>query len=115
MIGAVDPRALEVTVDDRKLDGRGLYGISVTAELTGVNAQNLRVYEARGLLEPERTSGGTRRYSDHDLERIERIVVLLDAGLNLKGVGYVLELEAETRRLRRELDDLRGVQRSTGP
>lgn len=99
-------------MDGWDLDRRGLYGISVTSELTGVNAQNLRVYEARGLLEPDRTAGGTRRYSDHDVARIERISVLLEAGLNLKGVSYVLELEEETRRLRRELKDLRDARRS---
>jgi DNA-binding transcriptional MerR regulator len=91
----------------RNLDRRGLYGISVTAELTGVPAPNLRAYEARGLLEPARTAGGTRRYSDHDIARIERITMLLEAGLNLRGVGYVLDLEAETRRLQDEIDRLR--------
>ena len=90
-------------------DRRGLYGISVTAELTGVPAQNLRSYEAKGLLEPERTAGGTRRYSDHDIARIERITVLLEAGLNLRGIGEVLELEAETRRLRAEIARLRST------
>ena len=88
-------------------DRRGLYGISVTSELTGVAAQNLRAYEAKGLLEPARTEGGTRRYSDHDIERIERISALLEAGLNTKGIGYVLELEAESRRLREQLEQLR--------
>ena len=86
---------------------RGLYGISVTSELTGVTPQNLRAYEAKGLLEPARTDGGTRRYSDHDLARIERISTLLAAGLNTKGIGYVLDLEAESRRLREEIARLR--------
>jgi MerR family transcriptional regulator/heat shock protein HspR len=89
------------------LDRRALYGISVTSELTGVNPQNLRVYESRGLIEPERTPGGTRRYSEHDVARINRIAGLLEAGLNLKGIAYVLELEAETRRLQREVRRLR--------
>jgi MerR family transcriptional regulator/heat shock protein HspR len=88
-------------------DRRGLYGISVTSELTGVAPQNLRTYEARGLLEPARTAGGTRRYSDHDIARIERITTLLEAGLNLRGIGYVLELERETRRLREEIAELK--------
>jgi DNA-binding transcriptional MerR regulator len=87
-------------------DRRGLYGISVTTELTGVPAQNLRAYEAKGLIEPARTSGGTRRYSDHDIARIARITTLLEAGLNLKGIGYVLDLEAETQRLRGEIERL---------
>jgi MerR family transcriptional regulator/heat shock protein HspR len=88
------------------LDRRGLYGISVASELTGVPAQNLRVYEARGLIDPMRTTGGTRRYSDHDVARIERIATLLAAGLNLTGIGYVLDLEAETHRLRDEIERL---------
>ncbi len=90
---------------------RPVYGISVTSELTGVTPQNLRAYEAKGLLEPARTDGGTRRYSDHDIARIERISTLLAAGLNTKGVGYVLDLEAESRRLREEVERLR---RATG-
>jgi MerR family transcriptional regulator/heat shock protein HspR len=88
------------------LDRRGVYGISVTSELTGVAPQNLRAYEARGLVEPARTEGGTRRYSEHDVDRIGRITGLLEEGLNLRGIGYVLELEAETRRLRAEIEAL---------
>ncbi len=86
---------------------RALYGMAVASELTGVNPQNLRAYEAKGLLDPHRTSGGTRRYSDHDLARIDRITELLEAGLNLAGIGHVLDLEAETKRLRDELELLR--------
>ncbi len=93
-----------------RLDRRALYGISVTSELTGVNPQNLRVYESRGLIEPQRTAGGTRRYSEHDVARIHRISGLLGAGLNLKGIAHVLELEAETARLRREVERLRTSQ-----
>jgi MerR family transcriptional regulator, heat shock protein HspR len=89
-------------------DRRALYGMAVTTELTGVPAQNLRAYEAKGLIEPARTSGGTRRYSDHDIARVARITTLLEAGLNLKGIGYVLELEAETERLREEIERLSG-------
>jgi MerR family transcriptional regulator, heat shock protein HspR len=88
--------------------GRALYGISVVSELTGVNPQMLRTYEARGLLEPARTDGGTRRYSGQDIERVNEITGLLDDGLNLAGIAYVLELQAETRRLRKEIDRLRG-------
>jgi DNA-binding transcriptional MerR regulator len=93
------------------VDRRGLYGISVTSELTGVNAQNLRSYEAKGLIEPERTPGGTRRYSDHDIARIERITGLLADGLNLRGIHHVLALEAETTRLRTEVARLRKARR----
>lgn len=79
---------------------RGVYGISVAAELVGMGAQDLRLYEARGLLQPQRTEGGTRRYSANDLDRLRRIGDLLDAGLNLAGIGMVLHLEAENARLR---------------
>ena len=85
---------------------RALFGISVAAELTGVNAQMLRTYEAKGLLEPHRTDGGTRRYSQGDLTRVSRISSLLDDGLNLAGIAQVLALEAETRRLRDKVDRL---------
>lgn len=90
-------------------DRRALYGMSVAAELSGVNPQNLRAYEAKGLLEPERTAGGTRRYSERDLARVARISRLLEAGLNLKGIEHVLALEAETERLRSELAALRSA------
>ena len=78
----------------------GLYAISVAAELSGTAVQNLRVYERRGLLSPDRTAGGTRRYSEEDVRRLVRIRELLDAGLNLAGVDRVLELEDEIDRLR---------------
>ncbi|MGI8700020.1 MAG: MerR family transcriptional regulator [Nocardioidaceae bacterium] len=81
--------------------------MSVAAELTGVHPQTLRGYEAKGLVEPHRTDGGTRRYSHQDLARIEHITVLLAAGLNLLGVQRVLELEARTQELRAEIDRLR--------
>lgn len=80
---------------------RGVYGITVAADLVGMGTQTLRLYETRGLLEPDRTPGGTRRYSTNDLERLRRIGELLTAGLNLAGVAMVLELEAENRALRR--------------
>jgi MerR family transcriptional regulator/heat shock protein HspR len=79
---------------------RGVYGISVAAELVGMGVQNLRLYEARGLLEPQRTAGGTRRYSGDDLDRLRRIGDLLEAGLNLAGIGMVLDLEAQNSQLR---------------
>jgi MerR family transcriptional regulator/heat shock protein HspR len=87
--------------------GRALYAISVAAELTGVDPQMLRVYENRGLLEPHRTAGGTRRYSGLDIERINRIATLVASGVNLAGVEQVLALEAETRRLRAQIERLR--------
>lgn len=84
---------------------RGLFGISVAADLVGTGVQNLRAYERRGLVEPARTEGGTRLYSEHDVRRLRRITTLLAAGLNLAGVEMVLELEAENARLRGDLDD----------
>ena len=78
---------------------RGVYGITVAAELAGTGVQNLRAYEARGLLEPERTTGGTRRYSPNDIDRLHRISALLDAGLNLAGISMVLDLQDENTRL----------------
>ena len=86
---------------------RGVYAISVAAELVSMEVQNLRVYERRGLVEPDRTPGGTRRYSARDLERLERIRDLLADGLNLAGIAQVLELESEVARLRKENRQLR--------
>jgi len=90
-------------------NGRGvpLYAISVAAELVGTGQQNLRLYERRGLLEPGRTGGGTRRYSEQDLDTLRRISALLEDGLNLAGIRLVLELEAANRRLERELAEAR--------
>lgn len=84
---------------------RGIYGISVAAELVGTNPQNLRLYEAKGLLRPARTDGGTRRYSDDDLDRLRDIGRLLDQGLNLAGIAAVLELQATNRQLQTQLDE----------
>jgi MerR family transcriptional regulator/heat shock protein HspR len=82
---------------------RAVYVISVAAELTGVHPQTLRVYERKGLLDPSRTEGGSRRFSDQDLDRLRHIQSLTNAGLNLEGVRRVMELEAEVVRLRQEL------------
>jgi DNA-binding transcriptional MerR regulator len=86
-------------------DERGVYGISVAAELVGMGVQNLRLYETRGLLEPDRTDGGTRRYSANDLDRLRRIGELLDAGLNLAGIAMVMDLQDENAQLRTEKED----------
>lgn len=83
---------------------RGVYGISVAAGLVGTNVQNLRVYERRGLVEPDRTDGGTRLYSEADIARLRRVAALLEDGLNLAGIAMVLELEADNARLRRRMD-----------
>ncbi len=81
---------------------RAVYVISVAAELAGVHPQTLRIYERKGLVEPARTAAGSRRYSEHDLDRLRRIQELTSAGLNLEGVRRVLSLEDEIARLRAE-------------
>ena len=78
----------------------GVYGITVAAELAGMSVQALRLYERKGLLEPTRTAGGTRRYSDTDIARLRRISVLIDDGINLTGIARVLGLEADNAGLR---------------
>ncbi len=78
----------------------GVFAISVAADMTSMEVQNLRVYERRGLLEPARTPGGTRLYSRDDVDRLIRIRDLLTAGLNLAGIAQVLELETEIGRLK---------------
>ena len=83
---------------------RGVYGISVAASLVGNAPQNLRLYEARGLVAPARSEGGTRLYSENDLERLRVIADLLGDGLNLAGVHMVLGLQEENERLQGELD-----------
>lgn len=72
---------------------RGVYGISVAAELSGISVQSLRLYERQGLLTPGRSPGGTRRYSADDLVRLQRISELVAAGVNLAGVARILSLE----------------------
>ncbi len=84
-----------------------VYVISVAAELAGVHPQTLRIYERKGLVDPARTAGGSRRYSDEDIAVLRRIQELTNEGLNLAGVQRVLELEAELSRLRAELQSLR--------
>jgi MerR family transcriptional regulator/heat shock protein HspR len=86
---------------------RGVYVISVAAELAGVHPQTLRIYERKGLLEPSRTQGGNRRYSDIDISRLRRIAELSAEGMNLAGIKRVLELEAEVSFLRSETERLR--------
>ena len=84
---------------------RGVFGISVVADLVGTGVQNLRAYERRGLVEPSRTAGGTRLYSEADVPRLRRIAELLAHGLNLAGIAMVLDLEDDNARLRAELAD----------
>jgi MerR family transcriptional regulator/heat shock protein HspR len=86
---------------------QAVYVISVAAELAGVHPQTLRIYERKGLLEPGRTQGGSRRYSEADIALLRRIQDLTNEGLNLAGVKKVLALELELERSRAEADELR--------
>ena len=82
-----------------------VYGIAVAAELVGLPEATLRLFESRGLLTPSRSDGGTRRYSDDDIERLQRVVRLRGDGMNIAAIGRVLELEDENARLRGRLDE----------
>ncbi len=84
-----------------------VFVISVAAELAGVHPQTLRIYERKGLLDPARTVGNSRRYSEHDLDRLRRIQELTAEGLNLAGVKRVLLLEVEVAHLRAEIVEAR--------
>jgi MerR family transcriptional regulator/heat shock protein HspR len=84
-----------------------VYVISVAAELAGMHPQTLRIYERRGLVNPGRTTGGNRRYTDADIARLRRIAQLAAEGLNLEGIRMVMELEDEVVELRRQVAELR--------
>jgi MerR family transcriptional regulator/heat shock protein HspR len=86
-----------------------VYVISVAAELAGMHPQTLRIYERRGLVQPARSQGGNRRYSDVDIDVLRRIQELAGEGMNLEGIRRVMALEAEVERLRGENDTLRDV------
>jgi MerR family transcriptional regulator/heat shock protein HspR len=101
--------------DERDLRGsaapgprRGVYMISVAAELAGMHPQTLRIYESRGLIEPERSAGNTRLYSQEDVERLRRIQELTtEMGMNLAGVERVFELEQQLERMRSRMENVR--------
>jgi MerR family transcriptional regulator/heat shock protein HspR len=107
---AADPRNEDRSRASER-HARAVYVISVAAEIAGVHPQTLRIYERKGLVDPARTSGGSRRYSEADLEVLRRISELTDEGLNLVGVKKVIELEAEIDRLEAELAE---AKRSVG-
>lgn len=86
---------------------RGVFAISVAADMVAMQIQNLRVYERRGLVDPDRTAGGTRLYSPDDIDRLHRIRELLAEGLNLAGIAQVLRLEDRVHRLEGEVERLR--------
>jgi len=90
------------------VSNRGMYMISVAAELVGMHPQTLRIYETKGLVRPQRTPGGTRLYSEADVERLRIIQRLTsELGLNLAGVELVLRLEDELRKAHAQIDKLR--------
>ena len=92
---------------NRETGERAVYIISVAAELAGVHPQTLRIYERKGLVHPHRTSGNTRRYSQHDIERLRAIQALTDEGVNLAGVKRIIDLEEEIETLHRQVAELR--------
>ena len=89
--------------NDQQADQRALYVISVAAELAGVHPQTLRIYERKGLIEPRRTEGRSRRYSDRDIALLRRIQELTTDGVSLAGVRKILDLEAELDQLRQRI------------
>jgi MerR family transcriptional regulator/heat shock protein HspR len=88
---------------------RALYIISVAADLAGVHAQTLRIYERKGLIEPERTPGGSRRYSERDITLLRRIQELTNEGVGLSGVRRILDLEAELVHAQARIDELEAL------
>ena len=97
---------------------RGVYGISVAAELSGIDPQTLRLYERRGLLTPARTDGGTRRYSDDDLDLLQQINELVAQGINIAGIAQILHLQHRNTQLESDNSDLKSENarlRSDGP
>jgi MerR family transcriptional regulator, heat shock protein HspR len=86
---------------------QAVFVISVAAELAGMHPQTLRIYERKGLIDPYRTPGGTRRYSQEDIERLTLIQTLTSQGLNLEGVKQVLDLQTEVQKLRSDVANLR--------
>lgn len=97
---------MDADAADAEAWNRGVYSIAVAAELVGLGVQTLRLYETKGVLEPTRTAGGTRRYSDADLSTLRRAITLLGEGINLAGVRRILQLEDINRDLRRVIAEL---------
>jgi MerR family transcriptional regulator, heat shock protein HspR len=96
-------KRVDISVDSE----RGVFMISVAAELAHMHPQTLRMYETRGLIEPQRSAKNTRLYSQRDVERLRHIQRLTSTGLNLAGVEIVLEMEVEVERMRAKLERMR--------
>jgi MerR family transcriptional regulator/heat shock protein HspR len=92
-----------------------VYVMSVAADLAGLHPQTLRLYERRGLVEPARSDGGNRRYSEADLDQLRHITSLTEAGVNIEGVRRILELEAEVARLSRALERAHRAVKAVSP
>jgi MerR family transcriptional regulator, heat shock protein HspR len=112
---------MSVPGDPLSRSARGVYGISVASELSGFDPQTLRLYERRGLVTPARTDGGSRRYSDDDLDRLARISELVGAGVNISGILQILnlehrntELESDNSQLKSENARLRSKEPTAG-
>ena len=104
-----DPRVTPKTAPRVTDRDRGVYVISVAAELAGVHAQTLRMYERKGLLNPQRTPGGARRFSDTDIQHVQLIQELTQThGVNLAGVEIILDLTRRLEAAQREIERLRG-------
>lgn len=100
----------------RSREERGVYVISVAAELAGVHPQTLRMYERKGLISPKRTTGNSRRYSERDVEWVRRIQQLTqDEGINLAGVRMIIELQRELERIQSQLKRARDESRASEP
>jgi MerR family transcriptional regulator, heat shock protein HspR len=106
------PPELAVVIPPWADPGRGLFSISVAAELTGLHPHTLRLYEQEGLLAPARSPGGARRYSTDDIDRLHQIMALTSDGVNLAGVRRILQLQEQTRRLQAELERLKTAARN---
>jgi len=103
-VSAVRRERVEVSIDS----DQGVFMISVAAELAHMHPQTLRIYEARGLIQPQRSPKNTRLYSQRDVERLRRIQRMTsEQGLNLAGVETVLEMEERVERMRAELERMR--------
>jgi MerR family transcriptional regulator/heat shock protein HspR len=94
-------------------DERAVYIISVAAELAGVHPQTLRIYERKGLVQPKRTSGNTRRYSDRDIELLQQIQDLTQHGINLAGAKLIIEMQRELEDLHRRVEQLQAELRAS--
>lgn len=103
---ALEPEVIDDEPEKAAPTRRAVFVISVAAELAGMHPQTLRIYERKGLLDPYRTPGGTRRYSQDDIDRLALIQEMTDQGLNLAGVQRVIELQQQVAKLQGKIEAL---------